>query len=42
MIRHLNEFLDRYYALRGWTADGVPSPQKLHDLGLDFVAKEMP
>ncbi len=42
MIRHLNQFLDRYYALRGWTADGVPSPQKLHDLGLDFVAKEMP
>ena len=42
MIRHLDAFLDRYYALRGWTPDGVPSSQKLEQLGLGFVARDMP
>jgi aldehyde:ferredoxin oxidoreductase len=26
--------LDRYYALRGWDADGVPTPERLQALGL--------
>ena len=26
--------LDRYYALRGWDADGVPTPGRLTALGL--------
>jgi aldehyde:ferredoxin oxidoreductase len=26
--------LDRYYALRGWDADGVPTPERLAALGL--------
>lgn len=30
----LNSMLDEYYALRGWTADGVPTPEKLAELGL--------
>ena len=30
----LNEMLDAYYALRGWTRDGVPTPEKLAELGL--------
>ena len=30
----LSMMLDRYYALRGWDADGVPTPQRLASLGL--------
>jgi aldehyde:ferredoxin oxidoreductase len=29
--------LDAYYALRGWDADGVPTRERLVDLGLDAV-----
>jgi len=30
----LDGMLDRYYALRGWDADGVPTPGRLADLGI--------
>jgi aldehyde:ferredoxin oxidoreductase len=30
----LSAMLDRYYALRGWDADGVPTPERLAALGL--------
>lgn len=30
----LNAMLDEYYALRGWTPDGIPSPEKLAELKL--------
>jgi aldehyde:ferredoxin oxidoreductase len=30
----LNAMLDTYYALRGWTAEGIPTPEKLQALGL--------
>jgi aldehyde:ferredoxin oxidoreductase len=30
----LDAMLDAYYALRGWTAEGVPTPEKLQALGL--------
>jgi aldehyde:ferredoxin oxidoreductase len=30
----LSMMLDRYYALRGWDADGVPTPDRLAALGL--------
>lgn len=30
----LNQLLDDYYALRGWDAEGHPTPQKLQQLGL--------
>jgi len=33
-VCHLDEMLDEYYAVRGWSADGVPTPDKLRDLGL--------
>jgi len=26
--------LEEYYQLRGWTAEGVPTDEKLRDLGL--------
>jgi len=30
----LGMMLDRYYALRGWSADGVPTRERLSALGL--------
>jgi aldehyde:ferredoxin oxidoreductase len=33
----LGVMLDAYYALRGWDADGVPTRERLADLGLDRV-----
>ena len=32
---HLEPMLKEYYAFRGWDAQGVPSPAKLKELGLD-------
>jgi aldehyde:ferredoxin oxidoreductase len=29
--------LDAYYALRGWSADGVPTRERLSDLDLGAV-----
>lgn len=31
----LDAMLDAYYALRGWDPDGVPTPERLAQLGLD-------
>ena len=40
--RHeLDRMLDEYYRLRGWTDQGIPTRDKLHELGLDFVADEL-
>ncbi|MFC1580718.1 aldehyde ferredoxin oxidoreductase C-terminal domain-containing protein, partial [Thermodesulfobacteriota bacterium] len=30
----LDAMLDRYYAIRGWTPDGIPTDEKLSELGL--------
>jgi benzoyl-CoA reductase subunit BamB len=35
------ELLDTYYKFKGWNEDGVPTKESLHELGLDFVAKEL-
>jgi len=37
----IDALLDDYYKKRGWNADGVPTREKLHELGLDFVAEEL-
>jgi aldehyde:ferredoxin oxidoreductase len=34
----LERMLDAYYALRGWDADGVPTPDRLRALGLSALA----
>jgi len=34
MVCHLEEMLNEYYPARGWTPEGVPSPEKLRELGL--------
>ena len=41
MVSHQDEFLDKYYELRGWTKEGVPTPEKLKDLGLDSIVKDI-
>ena len=38
----LQPMLDRYYALRGWTADGVPTAATLQRLGLGEYVAELP
>ena len=34
MVSKLGEMLPEYYRLRGWTEDGLPTPEKLTELGL--------
>jgi aldehyde:ferredoxin oxidoreductase len=41
MVRNLDGFLDEYYKLRGWTENGIPSRQKLEELGLGYVVGDM-
>jgi aldehyde:ferredoxin oxidoreductase len=38
----LNKMLEEFYALQGWEKKaGVPTKEKLQELGLKFVAKEL-
>jgi len=30
------KLIDAVYARRGWTNNGVPTPEKLHALGIDY------
>jgi aldehyde:ferredoxin oxidoreductase len=30
----LGEMLSEYYQVRGWSEEGIPTPEKLRDLGL--------
>jgi aldehyde:ferredoxin oxidoreductase len=32
----LDAMLDEYYRARGWDENGVPTPEKLHSLGIDL------
>jgi len=41
-VVHLDEMLEEYYRFRGWTQDGVPTPAKIHALGLDLLAAQYP
>ena len=40
--RDLDTMLNEYYEVRGWTEDGIPTPQKLNELGLQFTLKDLP
>jgi aldehyde:ferredoxin oxidoreductase len=33
-LPHLGKMLGEYYVLRGWSEDGIPTPEKLKELGL--------
>ena len=41
LVRALDKFLDDYYRLSGWTQNGIPSREKLEELGLGYVAEDM-
>jgi len=34
------QLLDSYYKFKGWNADGIPTKESLHDLGLDYVCAD--
>jgi aldehyde:ferredoxin oxidoreductase len=36
-IEDVNRLLDMYYEQRGWTSDGLPTPEKIESLGLKAV-----
>jgi aldehyde:ferredoxin oxidoreductase len=33
----LDRMLDEYYEIRGWSKDGIPTPERLRALGLEFA-----
>ncbi len=37
----LDAMLDAYYALRGWTPDGIPTREKLETLGLAALTEDL-
>jgi aldehyde:ferredoxin oxidoreductase len=41
IVRSQDKFLDSYYQLRGWSIAGIPTAQKLNELGLSFAAPKM-
>jgi aldehyde:ferredoxin oxidoreductase len=41
ILRTLDKFLDEYYQLRGWTNSGIPSTEKLQQLGLEYAIKDV-
>ena len=41
VLRKLDQFLDEYYQLRGWTKTGIPSREKLQELSLGYVVKDI-
>jgi aldehyde:ferredoxin oxidoreductase len=34
-VEEMNLMLDDYMKARNWTSDGVPTPEKLRELGID-------
>jgi aldehyde:ferredoxin oxidoreductase len=35
------EVLSSYYEFKGWNKEGIPTKEKLDDLGLDYVSKDL-
>jgi len=38
----LDTMLDEYYSLGGWTKEGIPTPARLKELGLEDLVKDLP
>lgn len=38
----LDLMLDEYYEARGWDKNGIPTPEKLRELGLEDTVKDLP
>lgn len=34
------KLLDEYYKFKGWTNEGIPTKEKLNELGLDYIAQD--
>ena len=41
VVRNLDKFLDEYYAMRDWSQNGIPTAEKLEELGLGRIAEDM-
>jgi aldehyde:ferredoxin oxidoreductase len=39
--QEFNSLLDEYYQMRGWDKNGIPSPEKLKELDLDEVVRDL-
>jgi benzoyl-CoA reductase subunit BamB len=35
------KLLDAYYAFKGWNREGIPTPETLRELGLEYVAEDL-
>jgi aldehyde:ferredoxin oxidoreductase len=42
VVRNLDGLLDEYYDAAGYTREGIPTPQRLKELGLEYLISEMP
>lgn len=42
LVVHLDEMLDEYYRQRNWTSKGIPSKEKLTELGLESLVQDLP
>jgi len=40
--KDLDFMLDEYYEARGWNKNGIPTPEKLQELGLEDTVKDLP
>ena len=40
--KDLDFMLDEYYEARGWDKNGIPTPEKLQELGLEDTVKDLP
>ena len=36
-----NKWIDRYYELKGWDSQGIPTKDTLERLGLDYVGQDL-
>ena len=41
LVSRQDEFLDKYYGLRGWTKEGIPTAEKLNELGIGSVLDDI-
>ncbi|MFC2068116.1 aldehyde ferredoxin oxidoreductase family protein [Chloroflexota bacterium] len=41
VVRELDTFLNKYYQARGWTKRGIPSRQKINELGLSYLVRDI-
>jgi aldehyde:ferredoxin oxidoreductase len=39
MVCHLEEMLDEYYREQNWSDDGIPTAERLNELGLGEVGR---